>query len=134
MCFDGAAGCNDRNPLAWMNTELRRKLRRDLTKQLGLKFGQMGKGATHSTCGVMFRQAISREHVRELLVWRGGVRVAGSLLGFRDGIGLLTWMDRIANRRFQWLVMSGQRTIVQTNGNPDPAKAIRVEDERPIAW
>ena len=92
----------------------------------------MGKIARHSPGSVLFSETVRTEHVGEARIVRGSIRIVGPLFSIGCGIRLLA-VERIFNRRFQWLVMRRQRTILQSAGNIEPAHTIRMQSERPRA-
>src|SRR2546423_4133078 len=120
--FDDSSWREDRGPLAVLDSELLRELRRYLAEQLRLQLGEVGEYPRHSAGSVMLRQAIRGEHVRETRVaGREGVSVVGPLLLLRGRILAVLRIECIRHRRLERLVMRGERAILQSARHVDPA-------------
>ena len=90
--------------------------------------------AAHAAGGVVLGEPIRRQDVRKArIVGLRGIGVIGALLRFGRRIGRVLWIQRILNRRFQRLVVRGQRAILQSAGDEDPADAVGMQDERLVA-
>ena len=93
----------------------------------------MRKRARHAARRVVLGQAIGREHEREALIAQVGVAVVGTNLLVDRRIGRVLGIKRIAEGRFQRLVVRGQRTVFQAAGDVQPADAVGMQDERLVA-
>src|SRR5579872_1115489 len=90
----------------------------------------MRKSAGHSSCSVMFGEAVGCEHMGEFgITGRLGIRIIWTLFLIRRRVCLLL-IQRILDNRFERLVVRGQRTIFQPARHIDPAHAVGMQRER----
>src|SRR6266700_4754970 len=87
----------------------------------------------HRARSVMFRQSISAHDVGKPLIRGARVLVLWPLFVPCCRVALLLGIEWIPDRRLQGLIVGWKRAVCQSLRNPDPADAIRVQDEGFIA-
>src|SRR5258707_22281 len=78
----------------------------------------------------MLREPVGHHHERKAGVWRSSVLVPWWGFRLRRRMCLALGIERVADRRLERLVVSGQRSIVKTDRDPDPSEAIAMQKER----
>ncbi len=133
MSFDGSARSHNGHPFARSDRKLLRQLGRNLAEQFRLEFSQVRQSSRHASGRVMFRQPIRRQDERKTTVGRSGIFVSDAGSSVRHWIRLPLRIHRIADRRFERLVVRRQRAVFQTRRNPNPAETIGMKNKRLVA-
>src|SRR6266480_147014 len=118
--FNRRAQTDDTNVIAVLDLKRARELRRDLSKHLRLQFREMTKKTRHAAGRVVFSQAVGRQNVGKSRVTRRREPIFLTRKPALRWIGVAR-IKFIRDRRFERLVMSGERSVLQTFWHVQPA-------------
>jgi hypothetical protein len=134
--LDRGAAADDMRPTEMPQPAFCGQFRGDLDKQLRLQLRQVSQLPAHPARGVMLGEPGGGEHVREnvavLLGGRRVGRIVGTAVDHAGRVGLLA-IQRVADRRFVRLVVSGQGAVHQATRGEQPTLAVSLHDERVVA-
>ncbi len=82
----------------------------------GCSSAKMRQSTAHAAGGMVFGQPVRRQHVRKLRIAASSRRGCQARF-FRPLPGCLLLVERISIRRFQRLIMRGQRPILKPAGH-----------------
>ena len=130
--LDLAARRRQCHPIEVRDAEFLRQFGRDLGEILRLEFGQDRRRAGRQSAGMVLGDAVRRQGVRETRV--GGLvkLVVVAFPDLRDRV-LLLCVNRVADRRFDRLVMGRQRRVLEAGRREHRQFAVGDHDERAIA-
>src|SRR6266480_4136453 len=130
--FNRRAQTYDANVIAVLDLKLARKLRRDLSKHLRLQFREMTQKTRHATGRVVFSQTVGRQNVWKSRVTRRREPIFLTREPALRWIGVAR-IKLIRDWRLERLVMSGERSVLQTFWYVNPAQAVFMQNEWRIA-
>ncbi len=130
---DLAAARGDGDEVRVIDARLRGERRADLTEQFRLEFGEPGQPTAHRPARVVLGEPVGRDDVRIPWVHRLVVRVVGPVEepGGRAVLDLV--VEQVRHGRLDGLVVDGERPVLEADRREEPALAVTLHDERPVA-